>query len=182
MKEISNEYLKIYRSVVIRLWLVTAICAGAFAAFGIFKSDYRVFAVIVCGVFAGFSLGSTISIFACPKEFERRLRKAPNDVREEILNGKFSALGARRFYENLLLYYTRTKIHIVKYDEIKRVEIKSILKAELTLESGKKLSLPTAFEENSAVICAAFKSKNPKTEFVINGKTIEKTDEKGRKK
>ncbi len=179
MKEIAGEYLKIYRSVIIQQWFIAVICAVLFAVFGAFKS---VFAVVVCICFALIALTATIVILLSPKLFEQRLKKCPEDVREEILEGKFVVLGERRFYENHLLYYSKRRINLVRYDEITRVEIKSIMKMELTVKSGKKLSLPTNPDENSAVIAAAFKSKNPLIEFVINGRTIENIDVKEREK
>lgn len=182
MKEISREYLKIYRSVIIQQWSIAVICTAAFAVFGAFKSERPLFAIIVCSVFSGIALLATVVILLSPRLFEQRLKKSPKEVREEILEGKFAALGERRFYENHLLYYSRRRINLVRYDEITRVEIKSIMKMELTVKSGKKLSLPTNPDENSAVIAAAFKSKNPLIEFVINGRTIENIDVKGREK
>lgn len=176
MKEIAKEYLKIYRSVIIQLWAIAFICAGAFAVSGAFKSERAWFAAVVCGVFGAFALTVTLMILSSPKLFENRLKKSPAEVREEILGGKFAVLGARRFYENHLLYYSGRKINLVSYEEIERAEIKSIMKMVLTLKDGKKLVLPTNPDENSAVIAAAFKSKNPKISFVINGKTIKNID------
>ena len=188
MKEISKEYLKIYRSVIIQLWVIAALCAAAFAVSGAFKGGRVWFAVIVCTAFGVFALTLTLIILIAPRRFEHRLKKGSKEVREEILEGKFAVLGARRFYENHLLYYSRRKINLVRYDEIECVEIKSIMKMELTLKAGnngkdgEKLVLPTNPDENSAVIAAAFKSKNPRIRFVINGKTIDNIDVKERKK
>lgn len=182
MKNIRTEYLKLYRSVIIQLWVIAAICAAAFAIAGAFKGERAWFAVAVSSVFGGFALAVTLVILLTPMLFELRLKKEPEEVRAEILNGKFAALGYRRFYENYLLYYSRQKINLVRYDEIERVEIKSIMKMELTVKGGKKLALPTNPDENSAVIAAAFKSKNSRIEFVINGKTIENIYEKEREK
>lgn len=182
MKEISKEFFRIYRSVIFQIWAIVAVCAAAFAVSGAFKSEKPLFAIIVCGIFASAATVLTVMILASPGIFEAKLKKCPEEVRREISAGKFVALGTRRFYENHLLFYSRRKINLVSYDEIKSVEIRSVMKMELTLESGKKLRLPTAPDENSAVIAAAFKSKNPKIKFIINGKTIENIDVKGRGK
>lgn len=182
MKEISREYLKLYRSVIIQLWVIAAVCTAAFAIAGAFKNDKPLFAVIVCGIFGSIALFATVLILLAPKLFEIELKKSSDEVQREILTGKYVELGARRFYENHLLFFSRRKINLVRYDEIKTVEIKSIMKMELLLESGKKLALATNPDENSAVIAAAFKSKNPRIKFVINGNTIENIDGKGRKK
>lgn len=182
MKEISREYLKLYGSVIIQLWVIAAVCVTAFAVAGAFKGDRAWFAFIVCGLFGGFALVMTLVILIAPRVFEGKLKKYPKEIRDEIIGGKFVSLGNRRFYENHLLFYSRRKINLVRFDETESVEIKSIMKMELTLKNGKKLSLSTNPDENSAVIAAAFKSKNPQIRFIINGKTIENIDEKGREK
>ena len=182
MKDISKEYLKLYSSVIVQLWIIAAVSVAAFAAAGAFKGDKPWFAFIVCGLFGGFALIMTLVILTAPRVFEGKLKKFPKEVREEIIGGKFVALTGRRFYENYLLFYSRWKINLVSFDEIECVEIKSIMKMELTLGSGKKLALMTSPDENSAVIAAALKSKNPQIRFVINGRTIENIDEKERKK
>lgn len=178
MKEISKEYYKLYRSVIIQLWAIAAVCVAAFAIAGAFKNDKPLFAVIVCGFFVGIALFMTLMILLSPKFFEAKLKKCSNEVQNEILSGKYVELGARRFYENHLLFFSKRKINLVRYDEIKSADIKSIMKIELTLENGKKLSLATNPDENSAIIAAAFKSKNPQIKFIINGKIIDVKESK----
>ena len=85
MKEISREYLKIYRSVIIQQWFIAVICAVLFAVFGAFKS---MFAVVVCICFALIALTATVVILLSPKLFEQRLNKCPEDVKVRCFGRK----------------------------------------------------------------------------------------------
>ena len=69
----------------------------------------------------------------------------------------------------------RRKIRLVKYSEIKSLEPKGN-KLRLVIGNEKKVNLPVDPEENSAMLAAALKSKNPEIAVIINGKVVEKTE------
>ena len=72
------------------------------------------------------------------------------------------------------MFFAGRQIKLVKYSGLKSLEPKGN-KLRLVLESGKTVNLPVDVEENSAMLAAALKSKNPDIAVIINGKVVEKT-------
>lgn len=175
MNKISREYYRTYRfsAFFLLIW-------AAFISFALFlttkdNETLFVYAIIASAAVFAYALAMAIITLAEPAVFEKKLLKLPENEREEIQNGSFTKIGKRRFYEHFVLYYQGRKIRLVKFSDIKTIEPKGA-NLILTLNGDKKAKLPAEPEENSAMLAAALKSKNPEISVIINGKVIEKTD------
>ena len=175
MSEIKREFFKLYRMSTILEWVWAALVTG-----GLFltarKSDFMLtIAIIASSIVVLYALVITILTLTAPFCFEQQLKKLPENDRSEIENGKFTQIGKRRFYEHFTVFFAKRQIKLVKYSEIKSLEPKGN-KLRLVLGNEKTVNLPVDVEENSAMLAAALKSKNPEIAVIINGKVIEKTD------
>ncbi len=175
MNKISREYYGIYRfsAFFLMIW-------AAFISFALFlttKDNEKLFvyAIIASAVVFAYALAMAVITLIEPAVFEKKLQKLPENEREEILGEGFTKIGKRRFYEHFVLYYQGRKIRLVKFSDIKTVEPKGA-DLILTLNGDKKAKLPAEPEENSAMLAAALKSKDPGISVIINGRVIEKTD------
>ncbi len=181
MNNISQEYYKQYRisTVFLLIW-------AALISFVLFfvtgkNDDLLVFKSVASGIFVLYAVVITVITLIQPFIFKKRVQKLPGNEMNEIQGEKFTKIGKRRFYENFVLYFYGRKIHLVKFSEIKSLEPKGN-KIRLVLQNGKKAALTVEPEENSAMLAAALKSKNPEISVIINGKVIEKNDTKGETK
>lgn len=177
MSEIKREYFKLYRMSTIFVWVWAALVAG-----GLFLSmrgseNLLPFAIIISSVAVLYALFITVLTLTATFRFGQQLKKLPENEQSEIQNGKFTQIGKRRFYEHFTVFFAARQIKLVKYSEIKSLEPKGN-KLRLVLENGKTVKLPVDVEENSAMLAAALKSKNPEIAVIINGKVVEKTEEK----
>ena len=172
MSEIKREYFKLYRMSTIFEWVwATVMTAGLFlSARG--NKNLLTIAIIISSIVVLYALVITILTLTAPVVFKHKL---PENEQREIQNGKFTQIGKRRFYEHFTVFFAGRQIKLVKYNEIKSLEPKGN-KLRLVLENEKKVNLPVEPEENSAMLAAALKSKNPEIAVIINGKVVEKTE------
>lgn len=175
MNEIKRDFFKLYRMSTILEWIWAAIvCGGLFLTAR--KSEFLLtIAIIVSSVVVLYAIVITVLTLSAPFRFEQQLKKLPENEQNEIQSGKFTKIGMRRFYEHFTVFFAKRQIKLVKYSEIKSLEPKGN-KLRLVLGNEKKVNLPVDPEENSAMLAAALKSKNPEIAVIINGKVVEKTD------
>ena len=175
MSEISREYFKLYRMSTIFVWIWAALVAGGLFLSARNNENLLTFAIIISSIVVLYALVITILTLTAPFRFGQQLKKLPENDRNEIQNGKFTQIGKRRFYEHFTVFFAGRKIRLVKYSEIKSLEPKGN-KLRLVIGNEKKVNLPVDPEENSAMLAAALKSKNPEIAVIINGKVVEKTE------
>lgn len=175
MSEISREFFKLYRmSTILECVWAAIMTIGLFlSARG--NENLLTISIIISSIVVLYALVITILTLTAPSCFKQRLKKLPENEQNEFLNGKSTKIGNRRFYEHFVLFFSGRKIQFLKYSEIKSLEPKGN-KLRLVLGNEKKVNLPVDPEENSAMLAAALKSKNPEIAVIINGKVVEKTD------
>ena len=183
MKHILHDFYRAHRGVVIRYAVVIAICILAFFLTGIYTKENTVVAGIIVSVFLGGVMAwLLLDVFAAGRrDFAVRLERLPESDREKIIGGYDGALrlGQRRFYgEDYLLFYSYRRIRLLRYDEIRSAEPKRS-RSEiifLTLCDGKTTLMPIEPNENSAIILAALREKNPQIKIYLDGKPVSDTD------
>ncbi len=178
MKEILNQYRKVYRVAVIGNWSVAALCAAALACMGTFEK--RPFnACIIVGALALLSLFYTAEFIIEQLIFKHRIARAGGELMDS-LKKKPARFTTRFFFGNTAVFFANWKIKYVDCMEINAAEMLR-RKIRLTLKDGKILNMPFKANENPAMLCAVLRSLNGEIDFVINGKHIEKVSEKNRK-
>lgn len=175
MSEIIHEYYKLYKFSTIFVWVWAAVISVGLYLSARGNENLRLFDMIVSGIAVIYALVITIITLTAPKAFKSRLKKLPENERGELKSKGFTKIGKRWFYENYALFISARKIRFVKFSEIKSLEPKGG-KIRLILQNGKKVFLPIEPEENSAMLAAALKAKNPEIAVIINGKVVEKTE------
>lgn len=178
MGEIKREYYKEYRLSVIIVWVWAIIMC--LCVLNPNKSKSAAVLCAVCGAVVLYALALTIATLCAPLLFKKKLNKLNESEKDEVLNGKYTKIGLRRFYEHFFLYYFSRNIQIVKFSDIESIEPKGN-KIKLMLKNGKKSTVFISNGENSAMLSAAIKSKNPDISVIIGGKII-KNNEVGEEK
>lgn len=173
MSEIKREYYKEYRLSVIIVWVWAIIMC--LCVLNPNKSKPAAVLCAVCGAVVLYALALTIVTLFAPLLFKKKLNKLNESEKDEVLNGKFTKIGLRRFYEHYLMYYSSRNIQLVKFSDIESIEPKGN-KIKLMLKNGKKSAVFVANGENSAMLAAAIKSKNPEIAVTINGKVIKNNE------
>lgn len=172
MSEIKREYFKLYRMSTIFEWIWAAVITAGLFLTARGNENLLTIAIVISSIVVLYALVITVLTLTAPVVFEHKLTE--NEQRE-IQNGKFTQIGKRRFYEHFTVFFAGRQIKLVKYNEIKSLEPKGN-KLRMVLENEKKVNLPVEPEENSAMLAAALKSKNPEIAVIINGKVVEKTE------
>ncbi len=175
MSEIKREYFKLYRMSTILEWVWAAVMTAGLFLTARGNEFLFTIAIIVSSIVVLYALVITVLTLTAPFCFGQQLKKLPENEQSEIQNGKFTQIGKRRFYEHFTVFFAARQIKLVKYSEIKSLEPKGN-KLRLVLGNEKKVNLPVEPEENSAMLAAALKSKNPEIAVIINGKVVEKTE------
>ncbi|MGN0669053.1 MAG: hypothetical protein ACI4JZ_00750 [Oscillospiraceae bacterium] len=175
MSEIKREFFKLYRMSTILEWVWAAVMTAGLFLTARGNEYLLTIAIIVSSIVVLYALVITILTLTAPFCFGQQLKKLPENEQSEIQNGKFTQIGKRRFYEHFTVFFAARQIKLVNYSEIKSLEPKGN-KLRLVLGNEKKVNLPVEPEENSAMLAAALKSKNPEIAVIINGKVVERTD------
>ena len=175
MSDISREFFKLYRTSTILEWVWAAIVTGGLFLTSRDSQTLRTTAIIVSSAAVLYAFVLTVLMLTAPACFKRKLSALPENDRNEFLGEKSTKIGKRRFFEHYVLYFSSRRILFVKFSDIKSLEPKGN-KLILKLENGKTAKLPVDVEENSAMLAAALKSKNPEIAVIINGKVVERTE------
>ena len=143
------------------------------------KGDFRtVLAIAFSAAFVIMSAYVTLYVLVImPQSIRKRLNALPGGkaVSEQYL--KAPSLGKRRFLEEYLIYFYNMRMFLVKYSEIKSAELKGY--TLLRDIGGKKpLKMPFDVDENPAMLVAALRSRNPNISVILNGKIVEKMENK----
>lgn len=184
MDRIIKDYRRFSRFSLPFDWLRAALVAATFALTGMFsRPGFRVAAIILTAGMVGISLYATLNalVFA-ERRFKKRMSALPEKERSDIVNQFENAVnfGYRWFLEEYLLYFTNTRIVLIKYSEILSAELKRN-KLILQLSSGKPAKIDLSPDENPAVLVAAMRSKNPDISVILNGKVVESMENKKEK-
>ena len=174
MNDIKREYFKLYRLSTVFIWVWAAIMTAGLFLTARNNQNLLPFAIAISSAAVLYAVVITVLTLTAPVVFRNNLKKLPENEQNEIQNGRFTQIGKRRFYEHFTVFFAGRQIKLVKYSGIKSLEPKGN-KLRLVLESGKTVNLPVDVEENSAMLAAALKSKNPDIAVIINGKVVEKT-------
>ena len=177
--KIIRDYRKTFRHTPIGYCISAVLVTAGFLLSGVFtRMPFAVIAGICAAVFWGLAIWAILEVFVLSaKRFAKALDKLPEEKRAEILSQYKSApsLGKRWFLGEYLLFHRNKRIELLRYDSIRSAEPKG-LKMELELLDGKIERLPLEPDENSAVIVAALRSKNPQISVKLNGQIIEKME------
>ena len=175
MSEIKRDFFKLYRMSTIFEWIWAAVMTAGLFLYARGKENLITVAIVISSIVVLYAVVITVLTLTAPIAFKQKVKKLPENKQNEIQNGKFTQIGKRRFYEHFTVFFVGRQIKLVKYSEIKSLEPKGN-KLRLVLENEKTVKLPVEPEENSAMLAAALKSKNPKIAVIINGKVVEKTE------
>lgn len=153
-------------------WIWTAVMTAGLFLSARGNENLLTIAIVISSIAVLYALVITVLTLTAPVVFKHKL---PENDLNEIQNGRFTQIGKRRFYEHFTVFFAGRQIKLVKYCEIKSLEPKGN-KLRLVLGNEKKVNIPVDPEENSAMLAAALKSKNPEIAVIINGKVVEKTE------
>lgn len=178
MDKIVADYRRRFYKTPVKHWVIAACYALLTFANGHFRERYLLAAILGTVGFAALAAWSSLEIFVImPLGFKKRMNALPEDERAAIGEqyGKAPALGERRFLDEYIIYYYAENIILVKYTDIRSAELKGY---KLLLDIGRKKPLKMPFEpdENPAMIVAALRSKNPDISVKLNGRIIEKME------
>lgn len=175
MSEIKRDFFKLYRMSTIFEWIWAAVMTTGLFLTARNNENLLPFAIVISSLVVLYAIVFTVLTLVAPFCFEKQLNFLPENDRNEIQNGRFTKIGNRRFYEHFTIFFSRRKIKLVKYNEIKSLEPKGN-NLRLVLGNEKTVNLPVDPEENSSMLAAALKSKNPEIAVIINGKVVERTE------
>ncbi len=175
MKEILNQYRKIYRVTVIGNWTVSAVCVLALVLVGAFtKSPFK--AMIISSAPVLLSLFYTAEFIIEPLIFKYKVSKAGGDLMCS-LKEKPATFSTHFIFGKTAVFFANWKIRYVNCGEIIAAELLR-RKIRLTLKDGKILNMPFRAVENPAVLCAVLRTLNGDIDFIVNGKHIDKATNK----
>lgn len=178
MKEILDQYRKMYRVTIIGNWTVSAVCVLALVLVGAFsKSPFK--AIVISSALVLLSLFYTAEFIIEPLIFKYKISKADGELLNS-LKEKPASFSTRFFFGKTAVFIANWKIKFVDCGEITAAELLR-RKIRLTLKNGKILDMPFKANENPAILCAVLRSINGEIDFVINGKHIDKVSEKKEK-
>lgn len=181
MNRIISDFRRYYRKKIIIFWVEFAVIALGLAVSGVIvREKTRLMAIIVLASLFALTLWNTLSILViAPRDFGKRLSELPEKTRTEIISQYQSAkdMGGRWFLEEYVLFHRNRKIVLLRYDEIRSAEPKGF-NLELKLQDGKTELLPIKPDENPAVTVAVLRSREPRISVMLNGKIIEKMENK----
>ncbi len=180
MKKIISDFRRAYRKKIIFYWAEFAVIAlGLTLSGAVVREKTRIIAWVVLAGLLLLTIWVTISTLSAPRKFSKKLSRLPEKTREKILAdyGTTKDMGGRWFLEEYVLFYRNRKIELLRYDEIRSAEPKGF-SLELRLLDGKKALMPVGPAENPAVLIAALRSRNPQISAMLNGKVIEKMENK----
>ena len=172
MSEIKREFFRLYRMSTIFEWIWAAVMTAGLFLSARGNENLLTIAIIISSIAVLYAVVITVLTLTAPAVFKHNL---PENDLNEIQNGKFTQIGKRRFYEHFTVFFAGRQIRLVKYSEIKSLEPKGN-NLRLILGNEKTVKFPVEPEENSAMLAAALKSKNPEIAVIINGKVVEKTE------
>ena len=178
MKSITREFYRAHRSIPLRYFIVTAICAAAFFFTGSYTGENsRLVAIIASALMGTLTLWSLIDVLIAPMLFKKQLGRLSENEREELVSGIESAskLGKRWFAENYLMFFAKRRIRFVRYDDLQSADLKGG-KLFLKLADGTETPLPFEMNENPAILVAALRSRNPDISVILGGKIVEKME------
>ncbi len=182
MDKIIKDYRKFSRITAIPFdWLRAGLVAAVFALTGMYaRPGFQIAAIVLTAGMVGISLYATLnSLIFAERRFKKRMFALPEKECSDIANQYESAVnfGYRWFLEEYLLYFTNTRIVLIKYSEILSAELKRN-KLILQLSSGKPAKIDLTPNDNPAVFLAAMRSKNPQISVILNGKVVESMENK----
>lgn len=181
MDKIISDFKKSFRHTALGYWLCTAMCLAGFLLSGVFvKAPTRIPAAAVAAFLVSASAYTTLEIFfTAPKRFREKLGRLPEKTRGDIITQyeRAACFGKKWFLEEYLLFHGKRKIELLRFDEIRSAEPKGF-KMELELLDGKKKALLLEPNENPAVIAAALRSKNPQISVMIDGRVVDRMENK----
>lgn len=175
--KIYKDFLKANRFALIRCWLIGAgeLVLVFFArSSSILKWGLLVLAAWVFGI----AVKSTLDVAVFSKrKLEADLLAIPEEERTALLEQyeKAHFFGGRKFLDEYLVFFSDTRIVFLKYTNILSAELKGY-KLLLDVGGKKPVKMPFGVDENPAVLVAAMRSHNPNIRVILNGKSIEKTE------
>lgn len=178
--KIYADYLKTRRLWIVRRWVIVGIeaifCVVAFISSVSFL--FFGLAILACFLIAAVDTTLNIAVFA-KRKLETELNAMPEEKRNELLAQYETAhaIGGRKFLDEYLVYSYGTRLVLLKYRDIRSAELKGY---KLLLDIGEKrpVKMPFDAEENPALLVAAMRSRNPKISVILNGKVVEKMENK----
>lgn len=177
--KIIMDYRKTFRHTPIGYCISAVLVTAGFLLSGVFtKMPLAVIAAVLTAAFWGLAIWAALEVFfLSSRRFAKALDELPEGQKAEILSQYGSApnLGKRWFLGEYLLFYRNRRIELLRYDMIRSSEPKGF-KMILELLDGKIERLPLGPDENPAFIVAALRSKNPQISVKLNGKIIEKME------
>ena len=158
--KIMEDYRKSFFHVIIGDWICAVLIVAGLALSGSYADFPRVVPAVVCTIgMCGIAIWQTLGILVLERRrLIKRLNDLPEGDKEKILSQYASAhdIGKRWFL-------------------IRSAEPKGF-KMELVLLDGKTERLGLGADENPAMIVAVLRSKNPLISVKLNGKIIEKME------
>ncbi len=178
MKEILDQYRKMYRVTIIGNWTVSAVCVLALVLVGAFtKSPFK--AIVISSALVLLALFYTVEFIIEPLIFKHKVSKAGGELLNS-LQEKPASFTTRFFFGKTAVFIANWKIKFVDCGEIAAAELLR-RKIRLTLKNGRILNMPFRAGENPAVLCAVLRSINGDIDFIVNGKHIDKVDKASEK-
>lgn len=175
MKKLTREFYKAHLAIPLRFLIVTAICVAVMYFTGTFSNEtLRIPAIVVSAFLAAAFLWSLCGVLTAPLRFKKRLGALSWDERREITDGMETAkqLGKRWFSEKHLVYFSKSGIEFVRFDEILSADMRKN-KLSLALSDGRELPFPFEANENPAVLVALLRSKNGRLAATIDGVSVD---------
>ena len=177
--KIMEDYRKSFFHVIIGDWICAVLIVAGPALSGSYADFPRVVPAVVCTIgMCGIAIWQTLGILVLERRrLIKRLNDLPEGDKEKILSQYASAhdIGKRWFLGEYLLFHRNRHIELLRYDMIRSAEPKGF-KMELVLLDGKTERLGLGADENPAMIVAVLRSKNPLISVKLNGKIIEKME------
>ncbi|MDE7229736.1 MAG: hypothetical protein K2N56_04580 [Oscillospiraceae bacterium] len=177
--KIYADFLKANRFALIRCWLIGA---GELALVWFARSsDYLKWGLLIIAVWIlGLAVMATLDVAVFSKrKLEASLFSMSEEERAALFEQyeKAHSFGGKKFLDEYLIFFLETKIFFLKYTDILSAELKGY---KLLLDIGEKrpVKMPFDAEENPALLVAAMRSRNPKISVILNGKVVEKMENK----
>lgn len=181
MKKILSDYRRSAMIVPIQCLVYCVVFFAAVTFIGQFQSGrFREISRIVSAailLYAAFVALNTL-VFECAR-FKKKLSRLPRSESAAVLAqyDNSPAINKWHFLEEYLLVFIGTRIVLQKLSEVRSAELKGG-KLLLRTDAKKPVKLTLWQGENPAILVAAMRSKNPDISVIINGKLVEKMENK----
>ena len=149
--------------------MTTAALIAAFLISGIMENETLRWTGLIVLLLTVLLIARVISVYAiAPMKYADQVQSLPEEQQEKLPNEYPSAkkVGQHRYLSELLLFFTQTRIIVVRYEDITGVSSK---KRDLLLHIKDKeapLLLPCHANGVSPVVFAYLRSKNPKIKII----------------